>query len=70
MWNKNDILKTVHLHDEGLMWNRGSLYNTGMLFLFDAVSIIRYKSVFDDGDLERFPTLISLYFDCAPDDGH
>jgi len=48
MWNTTDFLKTVDFHDERVMWTRGSLCNTGVLLLFHSVSIIRYKSVFDD----------------------
>ena len=70
MWNTTDFLKTVDLHDERVMWTRGSLCNTGVLLLFDSLSSIRYKSVFDDGDLERFMKWILLCSDCVPDVGH
>jgi hypothetical protein len=70
MWNKTDFLKTVDIHDEGVMWTKGSLCNTGVLLLFDSLSIIRYKSVFDSGNLERFLKWIVLCSDCVPDDGH
>jgi len=70
MWNTADFLKTVDLHDERVMWTRGSLCNTGVFLLFDSLSIIRYKSVFDDGDLERFIKWILLRSNCVPDVGH
>lgn len=54
MSNTADFLKTVDLHVERVMWTRDSLCNTGVFLLFDSLSIIRYKSVFDDGNLERF----------------
>lgn len=63
------FLKTVDLHDERVMWTRGSLCNTGVLLLFDSLSIIRYKSVFDDGDLERFIKMDFITI-CVPDVGH
>ena len=70
MWNTTDFLKTLDLHDERMIWVRGSFCNTGVLLLFDSLSIIRYTSVFDDGDLERFIKWILICSDCVPDIGH